>query len=404
VTWYLLRIAPGTTPGYLLTRVPIPDMRSWAIESTALSGSGRELAMALIPAGPGFVRQRVIQIYSVATGKLLHSWSASNQFIFLPGFDAGGVASRALSWADGDRFVAFPAYGAVSSPHYGTKLYQTQRLLDVAARGSDLIADSRVLWSEPLSPAAPAPCSSNVLPLVSADAKTVVCAGVIPAGWGKQPRNRMTLRWLAYSTSAPQVARTAYQVTVAASSIAAASVSVLWASASGGTLIVAWSVDLSPASHSAWPLHVGMVRNGTFTPLLPISTRIAWSRRSWRTGNQGAGASNLGACRAFLVRGHSEHGGFAARGGRGHGAVRRARVRPSPPGRHPARRPGRGRGRGAGRLPRPVPPLGQPGRRLAPADGKGGRISIRFGIFSRRKFTPLPTPPAIDVFMAHIAW
>ncbi len=267
MTWYLLRIAPGSTPGYRLSRLSIPDMRSWDIQSVALSGSGRELAMASLCCGAKVTGPRVLQIYSVATGKLLHSWSTSTADVFVgSGIVVAGAETRALSWVDGDSFVAFPALEPVSTPgHEG--FYGTERLLNVAARGSDLIADSRVVWSAPLSFAkSAAGCVLEVLPLVSADGKTVVCAGITVPGEGTQPRDRMTLRWLAYSTSAPAVARTAFQVTVAASSSAEGYLDVLWASATGGTLIVDWSVDSSGASATA-PDHVGMVSNGRFTPL-----------------------------------------------------------------------------------------------------------------------------------------
>jgi hypothetical protein len=274
VTWYLLRISPGGTPAYRLTRLALPDMRSWSIQGIALSASGRDLAMALIPAPTELPPKRVLRIYSVATGRLLRGWSTNDFAVFGPVYnDSSSRPELPLWWTDGDRAVAFPAAGFNSR----TGFYQ-ERLLDVMTRTGDLIADSRIIWSAP--PAGPTgdscgvPDATSPLPmslLVTADGKTVVCTDRSPFLTNDQVPVRNTIRWLAYSVAAKTV-HTRYQVRFDAL-IGVVMGGVLWADPSGDTIIITWST--APDS-----THLGVVSRGKFTPL-PSMPAAAIGAPAW---------------------------------------------------------------------------------------------------------------------------
>jgi hypothetical protein len=102
--WYLLRITPGGSPPVRLTRLPIPAA-SVNIAGLALSGSGRQLAVATQENGVSQVR-----IYSVRTGVLMHTWATKDRTAFGSALYFG-AQSRALAWIGGDRAVAFTTSG-----------------------------------------------------------------------------------------------------------------------------------------------------------------------------------------------------------------------------------------------------------------------------------------------------
>jgi hypothetical protein len=281
VTWYLVRISPGAAPGYQMSRLSLPDMRSWTIQGVALSASGDELAMALTPAQSG-LPARVLQIYSVATGTLLRTWSTTDTAAFAGSFATvpGMAATTPLYWVDGDRALAFPAQQVPPAGTQGKAGPQTERLLDVTASGGDLIADSRVIWTEsPATQATGAGCSLDTSLLVTPDAKTVVCGAVsfvTLSGSGNNTHERITLRWLAYSVPAT-TARTLYQATVETKVASGASIAVLWASPSGDTVIVDWGV----ARNTEPPGNLGLVSHGTFTPLPSVPSFLHIPGPAW---------------------------------------------------------------------------------------------------------------------------
>jgi hypothetical protein len=249
-------------------------MRSWVIQGIALSASGRDLAMALIPAPAQLPPKRVLRIYSVATGRLLRGWSTHDYAVFGPVYnDPWPQSELPLWWTDGDRALAFPAVGSNSRTFY----YQ-ERLLDVTTSPGDLIADSRIIWSAPPAGATVSSCSvpdaTSPLPmslLVTADGKTVVCADRSPFLTYDQVPVRNTIRWLAYSVAAKTV-RTLYQVRFDAL-IQVVMGGVLWADPSGDTVIVKWSS--APDS-----THLGVVSRGRFTPL-PSMPAAAIGAPAW---------------------------------------------------------------------------------------------------------------------------
>jgi hypothetical protein len=299
-TWYLLRVAPGTSSQLRLTRLPIPDLKGDDLLAVALSGSGRQLAVGFIPNYATSPTSPVqLRIYSVTTGKLERAWSTSDRTVFGgPGRVAQSV-NTALTWVDDDRALAFPTISTASNPRkHEDVTHETMRLLDMSADGSDLIAASRVIWStqgvlnQVTDYAGQLSCANTFInPMLTADGKTIVCAAL---EFPNPPRTltapgRWTLAWLAYSTSDPTVARTLAQVSVDASRENSPSIDLLWADSSGGTLIGTWSIEAaiaqgrggSPYMPAADRPHWGVIADGKFRQLttmgdLNVFDAIAW--------------------------------------------------------------------------------------------------------------------------------
>ncbi|MFY9865741.1 MAG: hypothetical protein WAK58_18155 [Trebonia sp.] len=300
-TWYLLRVAPGTSSQVRLTRLPIPDLKGDDLLAVALSGSGRQLAVGFVPNYATSPKSPVqLRIYSVTTGKLERAWSTSDQTVFGgPGRASIGSVTTALTWVDDDRALAFPTISTASNPRkHEDVTHETMRLLDMSADGSDLIAASRVIWStqgvlnQVTDYAGQLSCANTFInPMLTADGKTIVCAAL---EFPNPPRTltapgRWTLAWLAYSTSDPTVARTLAQVSVDASRENSPSIDLLWTDSSGGTLIGTWSIEAgiaqgrggSPYMPSADRPHWGVIADGKFRQLttmgdLNVFGAIAW--------------------------------------------------------------------------------------------------------------------------------
>lgn len=278
-TWYLLRLAPGTATPARLTRLALPSLSS--VSAVALSRSGDELAVASggdsdvgvggLTGGPG-----VLRLYSVATGKLLRTWTSSDQFAFdgSPGYGETSENNGDLTWVADDHAIAFLSVGAApgSTPQKTLRM-ETLHVVNLAARGDNLLGDSRVIWSQTYNPAG---CTDGYNVLITADLKTIVCLSVTPpAGYPNgSPKKgaHWTLRWLAYSTSAPATARTLLTAMLNDEGVDSAPVPYAeWISTSGKTIIAEW-YSLSLRSAPAH-IHIGAVSNGQFTPL-PIPVRI----------------------------------------------------------------------------------------------------------------------------------
>ena len=291
-TWYLIKIRPGSATPARLTKLPIRDTLPAAdVQVVALSASGRELAVLYHLGSPTYVNgTTVLRTYSVATGQLLHTWSTGRKLLFgTDGFGQYEQTSNLLHWVDGDRAVAFTAspYTQPSSGHITYTGATTVRVLDMAASGHDLIADSREAWSMPASPPGDSgdsgTCDQNdPTPSLAANGQTVVCTGwsKTEIGSGKKAPVLWRMTWLTYQTSAPKVARIVYQAT---SRVPAGhggiEGSVLWTDPSGSTMIIAWIPSFTDSS----VIHFGLVRQGTFTPLpappgnpLSLVSGIAW--------------------------------------------------------------------------------------------------------------------------------
>ncbi len=137
-TWYLVRISPGAAQPVRVTRLPMPALPANAdVRETALSGDGTELAVLSVKIGESRTvgAPLTLQVYSVATGRLQHSWPAG-----IDETQANRTPISDLSWV-GDSTVGF----AVT---YTPAVREEVRTLDVSASGATLLADSRVVWSQ----------------------------------------------------------------------------------------------------------------------------------------------------------------------------------------------------------------------------------------------------------------
>jgi hypothetical protein len=277
-TWFLLRIAPGTSSPAQLTKLPIPPLTG--IEAIALSGSGHQLAVATqgvfnnATQSPGRYQ---IRIYSVDSGKLLHTWTTNKAGALNPGYFA--EQSRALAWIDGDRAVAFSVSGSVQQPGLAKALVTTWRRLDISTGDGDLMAGSKVIWSQTLSPAQDYSnaCQPGWMQVISADGKTLVCGSLSVAQGTQSKPTSWRVAWLAYSVRTGAV-RTLYQVIV--HKAAAPYVHPLWAGTSGSTIIGEWGQGTSSG-----PQHnpsVGVISNGTFNQIPsppdagPLRPSVTW--------------------------------------------------------------------------------------------------------------------------------
>ncbi len=280
-TWYLLKLVPGTATPARLTRLAIPQLAN--VTAIALSGSGAELAVATGGGGGalGFVGLSggtfppslpgVLRLYSVSTGKLLRTWSTSDQSVFGAGPGIISENTTELTWVDDDHAIAFYTMWTTPKPSNKTSKYfnhQTVRELNVTASGGQLLADSRVTWSltkpnQPLSQ--PDSCNFPDGVLVAADGKSIVCDSItFPAGPYHQGQH-WTVRWLTYSTTGPTVARVLETVTVPVSLPGALALTAEPISAPSPAIIAIWFQFAG--DHPAEYLHVGLISQGRLREL-----------------------------------------------------------------------------------------------------------------------------------------
>jgi hypothetical protein len=263
-TWYLVRVRPGrgqATATMRKLRVPAPPPGGRA-DTTALSPDGRELAVLGTQPAPKQSYLEFLRVYSVATGRLLRAWTGP--------LNVAWDAYTTLAWTGGGRQLAIGyTWYAKSAQYLGV------RTVDVTRPGHDLVADSRLTWSVKgylnVPSTYPLTCAVDIQVTVSADG-TVVCAaaGVFravkqtlggPACPAIPPWN--TAGFLAYSAAAGTPLRTVYRTD---SSCVPGGSAVLWASASGRTLIGYIQYGEPPFTTTS-VLRFGIFTGGTFTPL-----------------------------------------------------------------------------------------------------------------------------------------
>jgi hypothetical protein len=271
-SWYLLRIAPGTDHPARLTRLPIPATSADAsVLGMALSPNGSELAVASQQVDPGWGPD-LLRTYSVATGALLRTWTGPrvNSMSLVAGTGLDADPNAALSWTANGRTLAF-GYGA------------GVRMLDVTRPGRNLIADSRLVFAAAQPGGIQAPSKPDCADLVvTSDGKTVVCAAVTLAARSGAVSKGTTSAWnglefLEYSTTTGKLTRTLYRYRANYSATSSYFFCVLWASASGDTLVGCLNIPHHPL--------VGVFTQGKFTRLsfplpggvpIPLPTGIAW--------------------------------------------------------------------------------------------------------------------------------
>jgi hypothetical protein len=273
-TWYLLRIAPGTSTPAHLTRLPIPATAAGTrVEAMALSPDGRELAVALQPDadGSGHAPESLV-LYSVATGAALRTWTGPSGTILTPGewFRVDSL-NATLSWLADGRTLVFGDETAV-------------RALDTTGQGQDLISDSELVWS-PMSlgrdSGNPAgyrlSCDGD--PLVIDNGATMVCGAAGMPSPARHLTSECSDMWdnamgfIDYSTATRQLTRTLYiDQTTCTGEVTA---DIYWASPSGGPLIVL--LNSAPEKDPAGPQwnEVGVLANGRVSPLsLPFASGV----------------------------------------------------------------------------------------------------------------------------------
>jgi hypothetical protein len=261
-------------------RVPAPPPGGRA-DTTALSPDGRELAVLGTEPGPKQSYLEFLRVYSVAAGRLLHAWSGP--------LDVAWDAYTTLSWTAGGRQLAVGyTWFATSAQYVGV------RTVDVTRPGQNLVADSRLAWSVKdylnVPNTYPLTCAVDIQVTVTADG-TVVCAAAGVFRAVKQtlggPACPAIPAWnsagfLEYSAVSGAVsgklARTVYRTD---SSCVPGGSGVLWASASGRTLIGYIQYGEPPLTTTS-VLRFGIFTGGRFTPLPASPTTstvpgaIAW--------------------------------------------------------------------------------------------------------------------------------
>jgi hypothetical protein len=248
--WFLVRLTPGAARQVQVTRIPIAASMSAAeIVGLALSPDDRRLAILFqpdvidvsvkTPHGPITLRT-----YLLATGKAVRTWTEP-----VPSSAAGTTLDSdnvdSLTWlADGPTFT-YPSFA----------VHQTVRTLDTATPGTNLIANSRVVFQVPAGRA----CGSL---LMTPDGQTVICGTSTDAAGGcakGQPE------FDAYSVATGQLDRVLYRHQ---GSCALGAATVEWAG--DGTLAIGL-VETFKSLNFSFPAKdtnvVGVLTPGTLAPL-----------------------------------------------------------------------------------------------------------------------------------------
>ena len=252
-TWYLVRIFPGTADPVRVTTLPIQLPAGEGVKEIAVSGDGTQLAVVSMTMGNAALARGVpvtLGVYSVATGQMRHSWSAG-----LSVSDGNLRPVADLSWA-GDSTVGF----AVT---YSPEVRETVRTLDVTKTGTDLLADSRLVWSQYVpaaphgTPNAPHACDT---PFLTGNGKAVVCGNSTYSPGDK----RLSAIWLAYPLATPARPRVIGSVRQPPDvSGFNGQVSVDWTNASGTEVIGSWNPSVPLADNgNEVTNYIGVIGNG----------------------------------------------------------------------------------------------------------------------------------------------
>jgi len=225
--FYLVRIFPGSADPVRVTPLaiqatPVTSIATQVI-SVALSADGTELAVVWNTG-----KSVGLGVYSVATGRLQHSWSAA-----ISGVGRVETPVTDPSWV-GDSTVGF---AFIDTPNVREDL----RTLDISSAGTGLLADSHVVWSQYV-PAAPhgtrnAPQTCDT-PFLTGDGQEVVCATSSYSASDK----RLSAVWLAYPLATPTRPRVVGSVTEPPDVTSFnGPISVEWTNSSGTEVIGNWN-------------------------------------------------------------------------------------------------------------------------------------------------------------------
>jgi hypothetical protein len=253
--WYLLRLTPGAARTATLRQLPISPQPGAINGTTALSPDGTMLAFATGPESP----QPELQVYSTATGALLHTWSVTPR-------QSQGLQVSLLSWTSEGNQLAFQT-PATAGP--GPVVV---RLLPAGDPGHDLLADSRPVLSVPPTSS----CSDSGYQgtlgvpqtlLVTGNGKTVVCGGSKACPARSHLYNMAILQ---YSTATGKLSGTLYQISTTCQ-MRGTVPEVFWGNDAGSAVIgyFNYSEGTNPATGSGAKTVVrfGVFTAGSFTSL-----------------------------------------------------------------------------------------------------------------------------------------
>jgi hypothetical protein len=268
--FYLLRLsASGTEESF--TRLVLPALPAGAaVTGLALSPDGSKLAVEWGPSTNSRTGLLEIRVYTLATGAS-RTWSAtgSGDSADEGGFTGSGVdGSQSISWSANAQTLAFDWIN--QSYTIGV------RLLDTAASGDNLIADSRLAviearltgQSHPISSGPPdyiAQCVTDSI--MSPDGSSIVCGYSTSTGSYTDPYD--TTGFIRYSAETGKQAQV-FGVFTFQGHGRGGEFSLYWTDSTGKTLIG------SSATRSG--SRVGVINGETFTPLPGITslTAAAW--------------------------------------------------------------------------------------------------------------------------------
>jgi hypothetical protein len=181
-TWYLVRIVgSGARASLTMRKLPIPPTPvGTGIAAIALSPDGTKLAVASERVTTQPHEQQLLRVYSVATGKVLHTWSSpTSQYPPIEGGGYyGGDATSTVVWV-GERALAF---NQGSSRTSGTAPTLVVQVLDLSRRDGDLLGSSRTaaILPAPNGQNTPAPFGCNWFwgdVMITGNGKSYVCGG-----------------------------------------------------------------------------------------------------------------------------------------------------------------------------------------------------------------------------------
>jgi hypothetical protein len=250
-SWYLLRVAPGSSRRAELSRLPIAAIpNADEIEGLALSPDASRLAVLYqLQAHSQHPGQFTLGIYSIATGQAVRTWTT-------PGLKTGWFETSApnadnqlnLTWMADGRTLAF-LFPPFTWPDY-------ERRLNVNGTGADLLAGSRSIL------AVPGDVHKCAGVLLAADGRTTICGTLANATHGcRQLEPEFDL----YPAATGKLAEVLYRYRAGCS---AAEAFILWAS-SGGSAIGAIEAFSAVKGTNIPAVHVtfGLLTPGKLTPL-----------------------------------------------------------------------------------------------------------------------------------------
>jgi hypothetical protein len=280
-TWYLVRILPASAGPVRVTKLHIQPLPAKdEVREIALSGDGSELAVLSDKTGEPSTAGAplTLQVYSVATGRLQHSWPAG-----IDETQANRNPISDLSWV-GDSTVGF----AVT---YTPEVREEVRTLDVSASGASLLAASRVVWSQDVK-ATPLTSEEKATilvleptthacdtPFLTSNGQTVVCGNSTYSTKDK----RLSAVWLAYPLATPTRPRVLGSVQEPQDvSAFDGSTGVDWVNPAGTEIIADWNptVITGPSNNpvSTTTNNEAYIGNGTVKtfPYILGGAELAW--------------------------------------------------------------------------------------------------------------------------------